>query len=377
MYRGILLAKKSAVGPHTVTLIENIVNFLHVPYEFGSLILTFILGPPGAIFTQFICTRDVSEAISRTVFLFFGSSIPFLQGFLSLTLLALFFFYLLFMIQYMRQKLLNSEDELIPLILGGKEAFDEIYGVVSKSGPPLIFSFVILVLFFIQNFSEVPDNFIVFCTDNLSYAFIGLSLPFWFFAFCTFVWVYIGSIRGLYSLGKNVILKNYHEDKMLGVKPIGSLSLSLTYTYFAGLIILLLIPMMLQPDASIISYLVILSFCILIGIFMFFLPQYTIHKKMVEAKQREQRKLRRELFNAVSKMDDSERDIQSDEDIKTVLRKMTAVMHVDLTRDEIDAIPTWPIDTEIINSLSRAAISVFLVILAQYIMRKVIGLIPS
>ena len=110
---------------------------------------------------------------------------------------------------------------------------------------------------------------------------------------------------------------------------------------------------------------------------MFFLPQYTIHKKMVEAKQREQRKLRRELFNAVSKMDDSERDIQSDEDIKTVLRKMTAVMHVDLTRDEIDAIPTWPIDTEIINSLSRAAISVFLVILAQYIMRKVIGLIPS
>lgn len=363
-------------GPHKATIIERIVGSLRIPYVFGSVLLAFILGPPGAILITFVFTRDIFEAFNRVVGLFFGSPLPFLQGYLGLSLLFVLFYYLLYMIQFMRQRLVSAETELVSLLPEGEETFDAIFGTVSKSTPPLAFAILFMLVIAVQSVPEFPDQFANFCISSINTVFLLLAFPFWFIAFCTFVWVYVGSIRGLYELGKKVKLKSFNEDKMLGVRPVGSLSLSLTYTYFVGLIILGLLPTILQPEASFLGYMVVLSICAMVGLVLFLLPQYALHKKMVEAKGVERELLRRELSKVVRAADEKD-DVESVAEIKDALNRLTTVLQVDMTRNELENIPTWPFDTQIISRLAGMAMSIIIVIIGQWIMRRVIYLIPS
>lgn len=363
-------------GPHKATIIERIVGSLRIPYVFGSVLLAFLLGPPGAILSTFVYTRDIFEAFDRVVWLFFGSPLPILQGYLGLSLLFVLFYYLLYMIQFMRQRLVSVEAQLVSLLPEGEETFDTIFGGVSKSTPPVAFAILFMLVIAFQSVPELPDNFVFFCVSSINTVFLLVAWPFWFIAFCTFVWVYVGSIRGLYELGKKVKLKTFNEDKMLGVRPVGSLSLSLTYTYFVGLIILGLLPTILQPEASILGYMVVLSTCATVGLILFLLPQYTLHKKMVEAKEVEKELLRRELSKVVRAADEKD-DVESVAEIKDALNRLTTVLQVDMTRNELENIPTWPFDTQIISRLTGMAMSIIIVIIGQWIMRRVIYLIPS
>jgi hypothetical protein len=364
-------------GPHKATIVERIVGSLRIPYVFGSVLLAFLLGPPGAILSTFVYTRDIFEAFNRVVWLFFGSPLPLLQGYLGLSLLFALFYYLLYMIQFMRQRLVSVESQLVSLLPEGEETFDTIFGGVSKSTPPVAFAILFMLVIAFQSVPELPDNFVFFCVNNINTVFLLVAWPFWFIAFCTFVWVYVGSIRGLYELGKKVKLKSFNEDKMLGVRPVGSLSLSLTYTYFMGLIILGLLPTILQPEASILGYMVVLSTCAIVGLILFLLPQYTLHKKMVEAKGVERELLRRELSKVVRTAGEVKDDVESVAEIKDALNRLTTVLQVDMTRNELENIPTWPFDIQIISRLAGMAMSIIIVIIGQWIMRRVIYLIPS
>ena len=364
-------------GPHKATLIERVVGSLRIPYVFGSVLLAFLLGPPGAILSTFVSTRDIFEAFNRVVSLFFGSPLPFLQGYLGLSLLFVLFYYLLYMIQFMRQRLVSVEAQLVSLLPEGEETFDAIFGAVSKSTPPVAFAILFMLVIAFQSVPEFPDQFAIFCISSINIVFLLVAWPFWFIAFCTFVWVYVGSIRGLTELGKKVKLKKFNEDKMLGVRPVGSLSLSLTNTYFVGLIILGLLPTILQPEASFLGYMVVLSLCAMVGLILFFLPQYTLHKKMVEAKGVEKELLRRELSKVVRAADEEKDDMESAAEIKDALKRLTTVLQVDITKDELETVPTWPFDTQIIGRLAGMTMSIFIVIIAQWIMRRVINLIPS
>jgi hypothetical protein len=370
------LGDSIVIGPHKATIVERIVGSLRIPYVLGSILLAFLLGPPGAILSTFVYTRDIFEAFNRVVGLFFGSPLPLLQGYLGLSLLFALFYYLLYMIQFMRQRLVSAEAQLVSLLPEGEDTFDAIFGVVSKSVPPVAFAILFMLVIAIQSVPEFPDQFANFCISGLNTVFLLLAFPFWFIAFCTFVWVYVGSIRGLYELGKKVKLKSFNEDKMLGVRPVGSLSLSLTYTYFMGLIILGLLPTILQPEASILGYMVVLSTCAIVGLILFLLPQYTLHKKMVEAKGVEKELLRRELSKVVRAADEKD-DVESVAEIKDALNRLTTVLQVDMTRNELENIPTWPFDTQIISRLAGMAMSIIIVIIGQWIMRRVIYLIPS
>ncbi len=364
-------------GPHKATIVERIVGSLRIPYVLGSILLAFLLGPPGAILSTFVYTRDIFEAFNRVVGLFFGSPLPLLQGYLGLSLLFALFYYLLYMIQFMRQRLVSAEAQLVSLLPEGEDTFDAIFGVVSKSVPPVAFAILFMLVIAIQSVPEFPDQFANFCISGLNTVFLLLAFPFWFIAFCTFVWVYMGSIRGLYELGKKVKLKSFNEDKMLGVRPVGSLSLSLSYTYFMGLIILGLLPTILQPEASFLGYMVVLFFCVMVGLVLFFLPQYTLHKKMVEAKGVERELLRRELSKVVRTADEEKDGVESVAEIKDALNRLTTVLQVDMTRNELENIPTWPFDIQIISRLAGMAMSIIIVIIGQWIMRRVIYLIPS
>jgi len=367
------------LGPSTTngvepTFVERFVAFFHIPYFLGSLIWTIILGPPGALLISYVDTNNLDTALAITTTLFFGSPLSLGQNLVGLSILFAFFVYVLYMIRYMRSILVDTKPHIMSLLPKGEAIYDTIFNHVTRSKLPIVFGSLFMGVFALQTAPRMPPNFEVFSIHPANIVFLCLSYPFWFIIFTTFVWVYLGSIRGLHTLGqKPLMLKSFDKDKMLGVKPIGSLSLSLTFTYFGAASILALLPIVLSPDIPSLSYVVVVATLILVGILFFFLPLNTIHKKMLEVKEGEQKLLHSELSKVIQDTSDSNKEnVESTVDIKESLNRLISVLKVEVMKDEVKVIPTWPIDMQILNRLLAMALSILGIILANFIMKVVL-----
>jgi uncharacterized membrane protein YqjE len=182
----------------------------------------------------------------------------------------------------------------------------------------------------------------------------------------TFIWVYFGSIRGLYELGnKSLKLKSFREDKTLGTRPIGLLSLSFASIYIIGIGLAVLLVIIILPRTTVPLFTGLIATLILIGITFFFLPLYTVHKRMLEAKHREQENVREQLSRVVETRKASE---SSERDLGEALDRLTTIIAVDITKEELEAIPTWPVDTPIMSRLVTLIFSIIGILIANYLM---------
>ncbi len=294
-------------------------------------------------------------------------------------LLSVLLFYLLYMIRYMRLRLSTAEPLLVPLLPEGEETFHRVFGRISRPIAPIAIGAILMILFTLQSYPEVPTNFLVFGTELASMVFLLVSYPLWFVIFGTFAWVYFASIRGLYELGRKPLkLKHFDEDRMLGVRPIGSLSLSFAFTYFAGLGILALLPVALLPSTSSSSYTELLFVLVLSGVVFFFLPLNAVHEKMREAKHREEESLRNQLVKIVKTPNESDTEVSDSPvsktevlEMKEVLNRLTKVIAIDMTKQEAKSIPTWPIDAPILGRFATIIISITGILAANLIMRRI------
>ena len=368
----------TTLGPERATIFERFVRALRIPFWVGCLLLVFILGPPGAILSVYVQTYNLYDAVLRTVYLFFGMQLQFWQGVAGLSLLLMILFYFLYMIRFMRLKLVAAEPLLLSLLPEGEVTFHKVFGGVSRLGPPIVIDSILMVFFFFQEAqarAEIPTNFIVFGTAPANLIYLVVAYPLWFLIFGTFAWVYFSSIRGLHELGKKSLkLKSFHEDRMLGVRPISSLSLSFAFTYFSGLGILALLPFVISPDKISLSYIGLLSVLTLMGVIFFFLPLNTIHKKMLEVKHREQEALRMLLREVIQKP--IEARTQGSElslsDLGETLNRLTTVLMFGVIKGEVVEIPTWPFDTQILGRLSAMILSIITIIIANIIIRQIL-----
>ncbi|MCX6653497.1 MAG: hypothetical protein NTY03_00090, partial [Candidatus Bathyarchaeota archaeon] len=204
---------------------------------------------------------------------------------------------------FMRRRIGSSEKEFTTLLIDGDVKFQESFKLISDNRIPIILGLGLMVLFALQPLAL--KNFQTFCVSLISIGYVVIAYPFWFVAFMVFFWVYLCSIRGLFDLGKNRIrLKSFREDKMLGVKPFGSLSLNFSYAYFFSLILILLFAVTISPNTPTVPYLSLITVLILIGIIFFILPLYTIHIKMVQYKKQEQDSFQIEVGKVINKSSD-------------------------------------------------------------------------
>jgi len=371
------LVGSMTLGPEKATILERFVTAFHIPFYLGCLLLAFIFGPPGAILSVYVQTNNLYEAVARTVCLFFGMQLPVWHGVAGLCLLLVILFYFLYMIRYMRLKLVAIEPLLLSLLPEGEETFHKVFGGVSRLGPPIVIDLILIVFFFFQVVLEVPVNFVVFGTAPANLGYLVVSFPLWFLIFGTFAWVYFSSIRGLHILGKKPLkLKSIYEDRMLGVRPIGSLSLSFAFTYFVGLIILTLVPIVVWPNPLSPSYIGLLSVLTLLGVIFFFLPLNTIHKKMLDVKHREQEALRKQFSRAIQKQTESRTQVSESSlsVIREVLIRLTTVLTIDISKKEVAAIPTWPFDAPIISRLAAMIFSIIAILIANFIKQQLLSL---
>jgi hypothetical protein len=267
----------------------------------------------------------------------------------------------------MRLKLVTAKSTLLPLLPEGEEAFHQVFSPICHLRPPILLGTTLIILANFQTYPDLPINYATFAGSyTASLVFVYLWLIFWLMVVGTFMWVYFGSIRGLYMLGtKSLILKSFREDKTLGTKPIGLLSLSFASIYIIGIGLAVLLVIILLPQTTFPFFSSLLAILILIGIAFFFLPLYSVHKRMVEAKSREQENVRQQLSKVVEQKLTSESSMK---ELGEALDRLTTIIAVDITKEELDSIPTWPVDAPIIGRLVTLIFTIIGILIANYVM---------
>lgn len=359
-------------GPEKATFIERLAGLFHLPYIIGCLIISLFASPPGAIILAYITTGDMDKAVSIAIYLFAGASIPFWTGVAVSGLLWLFLFYVFYMTRFMRQRLLLTDEELHPVLPEGEQTFHGAFKWVSKLWPPVITALAMIAFYFILSGGELIEVFRAYAIQIANIIYIVIAYPIWFFAFCTFAWVYFGSIYGLYKLGKKPLaLKSSSEDRMLGVKPFGNLSLSLSIVYFFAMAILIMISIAeaMGSTATVGTTFTILLFTFfIIGVVLFIAPLYTIHKRMMEQKEKERTQLRKQVYKGVEgKAELGTQDTVAE--MKRKLDSLTSIVTLEMAEKSLNSVPNWPIDTPIINRFATIIVSVIAILLAQLILQ--------
>lgn len=305
--------------------------------------LPFLLidaGSASGAYRTLIVTADLS-----------GVSDPLPSLLLYFFLFSAMVFFILYYIGYLRRRLLQAEPELAQVI--PEETFHDAFGPVTSSRWPLVFGAIFAIVavaspIFAGIFPALGTfgriDFLVI------YVFIG-------FIFVDLIWVYSRSVWSLYNIGKGSLrLQSYLDDDMLGVRPFGSLSLSISLGYFGSLALLLLISLSAPITAfrtppQLFGILVFLA----IGLLLFVLPLTSVHKKMFEEKQRIKAQQRAEFRRLTSGNGLSPPGSSS---------RIELILLHEVNERRIGAIPTWPFDTGIIGRFVAILLSVIAILIS-------------
>ena len=325
----------TVAGPERPTLIERLLQLIPLPYTITALLVAFLLGSPAYYLAEYLGgVKLVFMSDAYWIFLqFLYTVVP---------------FYAIIGVRFMRTRILAAEPSIDLMVPNGEQGYHLIFGRVSRSLEPfLLFLIVVSLPIFLNLPSMTNVPMIIFV--------LGTSI-FQTFTYATLVWIYLSSIWGLHKLGKMQLkLKPYYEDKILGLRPIGSLAISIALVYFSAFTMVALLFV-----TSILAELAIFPF-IVIGILLFFLPLYSVHAKMVEAKKKEEFVMSSRMARLANSVNESPRSEQ------TSLAELKEIMANDILGKKLGSVSTWPLDTAMLGRFTAIILSVMAIILSRYV----------
>ena len=344
------------IGPEGPTLMEKFLGLFHLPYVVICLILGALLGPVGQFLATYTETSDFGESFRRTVLVAFGTNnqLSIEAGVAASVGYALVIFYLLYGTRYMRTRVASSESKLSELTPLEKETFRKSFGGISRNRGPLAIAVIYSIIFvpYYASTSLQSSGLFLISYGISSNIITGIVVG-------TFIWVYGRSLWGLHMFGKeNLQLKSFYEDRTMGLRPMGSLALSLAFAFFVlcGLGMLLIF---ISPDlVSLVTVAVMTAF----GGFMFVLTLNGIHRKMQMEKQLSQLKVRKDFIKLVDQPD-SERAHDSG---ATMIEVRKLLSH-QLMEQKASSIASWPFDTGIVGRFTAIVLSVTAILLSTLI----------
>lgn len=360
-------------GPEQPTVVERLARFFHLPYIIGCLIISFIIGPPGMILLAYVTTGlDIENAILMTITCVGGIGTPHWMGVAILVLSFLLIFFVIYMTGFMRHRLISADKGISPILPDGERTFHKAFRSVFRPWPPIIIAAVLVAFYFISSSDYLMASFSAYAVNIATIAYLAIVYPLWYIIGCTFAWVYFGSIYGLYRLGQKPLrMKCSTEDRMLGVRPFGDLSLSLSIVYFSAMVILIMIGIAATIGSPIVGFvpsLILLIVLFIIGVALFVSPLYAIHAKMVEQKEIERIELRKKAYKgAEEKIELSANDTVAD--MQRKLDSLTSLMTLEMAEKSLNSVPDWPIDTSILNKFATILITVIAIVIANLILR--------
>ncbi len=355
------------------TVVEHLAGFFRMPYIIGCFIISTLIGPPGAILVAYLTTGfQIELAIQMTITFIGGVGTPYWMGVAILALTWLLLFFVFYMTGFMRRRLISAEKGMSPILPEREQTFHETFEFVFRQWPPVVIAALIIAFYVISSSDYLTASFSAYAVNIATAIYLAIVYPLWFIACCTFAWVYFGSIYGLHKLGqKPLILKPSTEDRMLGVRPFGDLSLSMSVVYFSAMVILIMMAiasMIGSPIVGFVPFITLLTTFIAVGVVLFVSPLYAVHTKMVEQKDIE----RTELLKLACIGVDGKPEPCANDTVAKMQRKLdnlTSLMTLERAEKSLNSVPDWPIDTAILNKFVTIIISVIAIILANLTLR--------
>jgi hypothetical protein len=253
---------------------------------------------------------------------------------------AVTYFYAFYFLRKARTLLVSSQDHLSALLPEGGDDFRRIFGRYFKSRAPLVVMGLFTIPFvpYFMLLFEYSTGFFSFTYTVVSSAIIIATLS-------AVLWLYASTLKGLYDFGNLPLrLRPFFEDSMLGLRRVGTLSLSLAALY-NGAIVILALGIITSPFQNpIITAGVVALF--LLGAFLFFLPLVGFHSQMVRQKRLESDQIRQRFMPLLQSGASS-----SDVSQKTV-DDLWRLHALDTAERKVGAMHTWPFDIGILTRLT-------------------------
>jgi len=337
------LSKLKQIGPEKPTIIERAVNLLPGPFFIKCLIFWTIFGTPGMVLTRYLDTFNFD-----TIGALFGQ--------LALQNVAIFSmanfvmpFYAFYGTRHMRRKILGTMPELEPATSSGTKALHDVFSQISKPAPALILGGLRVV----KKKTSFPGQSL-HVVGYLSFIVKAGGFGFGMLGYGTFIWMYASSIRGLHQLGKRHLhFVSFYEDAHLGMRPLGTISLSLALVYFLGIGLVFF-----SATPVPIPLLTALLGLILLGVILFFLPLHVVHDKMAKEKHAAEKLLKKRLSQL---MTTCEHEDQNSNEITDMLLFQTL-------EQKVSRISEWPFDTVTLSWFSAIVITVLGTIITRYLL---------
>ncbi len=232
--------------------------------------------------------------------------------------------------------------------------------------PPYRLSGVLIVwiiLFVVINLvSPIPLNFEGVVSNHvLVFAYFFLILAF-------FLWTYGSSMLAIYRAGKLPYqLKPFTEDRTLGLKPFGTVSMRLVsvYTIFPIIVMFLqLITINVEVPGGVTvglgsfraSDLIILGGLILVGVILFLIPLLGIHRRLQEARRQELSWITTRYTNLVQRLKDRMTHFDQSENANEKDALASEISIVRQIESDVHRIQTWPFDLGVITRLATVLV---------------------
>ena len=219
-------------------------------------------------------------------------------------------------------------------------------------------------------FSVFVPIYAFYGTQNLTVeqSSVVLTVPwaYFFLVLATFVYVYSYSMYSIYRMGNLPLrLKPFTEDRTLGLRPFGAVSLRLTLVYLA-VVVLASVSTIQQPSGVGLSgpgasYLVLTFTGLAIAsLILFVLPLVGLHRKLLRAKREELSWLEPRRSKIVEMM-----RVSSGRGFDVnLLNEYNRIGQVEL---DIQQVHNWPLDISILARLLAVILSITAIILSRVI----------
>ena len=331
-------------GPERPTFIERVADLFPGPFFVKCLLFWTVFGTPGLLVARYIDTLSVD----KTLTLFSQVTVQDVLIFsLANFIIPLYAFY---GTGYMRGKILATIPKLELVTEEGTTALMKLFDPVSRFWPALLLAgvFGTVSLVSLPGQTSHAVGYVSAFIKVIGFCFIMLS-------YGTFVWMYVSSIRGLYRLGKERLrFASYFEDPHMGMKPLGSLSLSFAWVYFIAITLTFF-----SVNPLPLPILLVVLALIVLGIILFFSPAYTIHQKMAYEKHAAEKALRLRLSRIMISLDHGEE--ASDE--------ITDLFLFQALEKKVCLMSEWPFDARTLSWFS----AIVLTVLGTEVTRLILG----
>ena len=358
---------EGAIGLERPTFVERAIAAIPLPYLVTCTIVALLVTGPGYFLARLI---ETGGDWNQTVAAIFGDAfaLPLWRSVPLIILSVGFELYLLWLVRHSRLHIARYAKEIAPLLPGGDADVRRIFGHLYWRLPVIGLAAAFGLFFFVLLLEPLPPAFGV-----LDFLILGVNLVFLPFVDAQVIWNYAATIWGVHRIGRQALrLRPPFEDPMLGLRPLGSLSLGATF-YFFGALAIIIAEVTLSPDPVRPAYLAFLIVLVLFGAGLLFLPLVSIHRLMVAEK-------RRAIDHASTRAGGvyapftagnptSEPSLHEVRDL--LLRTHGILVHREEER-RIQALPTWPFETRamtriaaitltgVVAVLGRAAVDYFL-----------------